>query len=309
MSPLPSVAADVVPDPQVVTRLLRDQAPHIADMPVRRIPESGSSNWVFRIGDGLAIRLPRSEDYVTDLMNEVRWLPHLGPHLPAAVPDVVAVGRPSETFPRPWAVVTWVPGDLPRALDGSQQTTLAMSLGDFLQHLHEVDTRGVPTGSEHWGYRCGEPVTDTIDRWAAHAAAELADVFDPSSVREAWRRLRDVPAATEDACWVHTDLSEENLLIHHDGRLAGVIDFGSVGVGDRSADLLYAWSILESPARELLRVASGTDDATWTRARAWAFVGPGLLTIANYRHTMPARVVRLTTMVETIAAEVDVELR
>lgn len=309
VSPLSSAPANVVPDLQVVTRLLREQAPHFADMPVRASSASGSSNWVFRLGDTLAIRLPRSDDYVADLVNEVRWLPRLAPNLRVAVPDVVAVGQPSAVFPRPWAVVSWVPGDLPLALDGSQQALLAESLGTFLQNFHAVETADIPAGPEHWGYRCGEPVTETIDRWADHAAAELADLFDPASAREAWRRLRDVPAATEASCWVHTDLSEENLLAHHDGRLAGVIDFGGVGIGDRSVDLLYAWSIFEAPAREILRIASGADDETWTRARAWAFVGPGLLTIANYRHTMPARIERLTSMVETIAAEVDIRLR
>jgi aminoglycoside phosphotransferase (APT) family kinase protein len=88
-----------------------------------------------------------------------------------------------------------------------------------------------------------------------------------------------------------------------------VIDFGGLGVGDRSVDLLYAWSLLDPPAREMLRVASAADEATWLRARAWAFVGPGLLTIAGYRDSMPARTRRLTSMVETIAAEVGVRLR
>ncbi|MEP7765078.1 aminoglycoside phosphotransferase family protein [Sanguibacter sp. 25GB23B1] len=291
-----------------MTRLLREQAPHLADMPVRASGASGSSNWVFRIGDTLAMRLPRSDDYVADLVNEVRWLPHLAPRLPVAVPEVVAVGRPSEAFPRPWAVVSWVPGDHPLALDGSQQTLLAESLGTFVQSLHAVETVDAPEGPDHWGYRCGEPVTDTIDRWADHAAAELADMFSPTSVREAWRRLRDVPPATGAACWVHTDLSEENLLVHPDGWLGGVIDFGGIGVGDRSVDLLYAWSIFDAPARETLRVASAADDDTWTRARAWAFVGPGLLTITTYRHTMPSRTERLIAMVETIAAEVDIQL-
>lgn len=304
-----SVPADVVPDPQMVTRLLREQAPHLADMPVWAISASGSSNWVFRLGDTLAIRLPRSDDYVTDLVNEVRWLPRLAPNLPVAVPDVIAFGQPSGAFARPWAVVSWVPGDLPLALDGSQQALLAESLGTFLQSLHAVDPADAPAEPQHWGYRCGEPVTEMIDRWADRAAAELADLFNPASVREAWQRLRDVPVATEAACWVHTDLSEENLLVHHDGRLAGVIDFGGVGVGDRSVDLLYAWSIFDAPAREILRTASRADSATWTRARAWAFVGPGLLTIANYRHTMHSRIERLTSMVETIAAEVDIQLR
>lgn len=308
VSPVSS-APTAVPDPQVVTRLLREQVPHLADLPVRATGTCGSSNWVFRIGDTLAIRLPRSDDYVAALVNEGRWLPRLAPELPVAVPDVIAVGQPSGIFHRPWAVVSWVPGDLPLALDATQQARLAESLGRFCQSLHAVDTAGVPAGPEHWCYRCGEPVTGTIDRWADHAAAALADLFDPNGVREAWRRLRAVPAATEATCWVHTDLSEENLLVDHDGRLAGVIDFGGVGVGDLSVDLLYAWSILDAHARELFRVAYGVDDATWTRARAWAFVGPGLLTIADYRHTMPARSARLTRMVQTIAAEVGIRLR
>ena len=71
----------------------------------------------------------------------------------------------------------------------------------------------------------------------------------------------------------------------------------------------HPYKLLPPGIREQLRIASMSDDETWTRARAWAFVGPGMLTIANYRHTMPSRVDRLTSMVETIAAEVDIELR
>ncbi|WP_137294687.1 aminoglycoside phosphotransferase family protein [Nocardioides dongxiaopingii] len=293
----------------MVSQLLRDQAPDLADLGIRAIPAPGSSNWVFRIGETLAIRLPRSDDCVADLQNEVQYLPRLPPHLPTAVPDIVATGQPSSTFPRPWAVVSWLPGDPPLALADSQQQRLAESLGRFLRALHEIDASNVPPGPGRWGYRCGEPVNDTTDRWVEQAAAELMDLFDPNQVSKAWRRLREVSAATQAACWVHTDLSEENLLVHSDGRLAGVIDFGGVGVGDRSVDLLYAWSMFERPARDVLRLASGVDDQTWTRARAWAFAGPGPLTIANYRDTMPARVDRLTSMVVRVAAEVDVELR
>lgn len=308
-APPPSESADVVPDRRLVTRLLRDQAPHLADMPVRASAASGSSNWVFRLGDALVVRLPRAETYVADLVNEVRWLPHLAPHVVSPVPEVVTVGEASGAFPHPWAVLSWIPGELPVGLDGTQQVRFAETLGAFLQSLHAVDATDAPRGTGHWGYRCGEPVTDTIDGWADTSATALADLFDPSGVREAWRRLRVVPPATEPACWVHTDLSAENTLVHHDGRLAGVIDFGGIGVGDRSVDLLYAWSLLDAPARDVLRLASGADEATWSRARAWAFVGPGLLTIAGYRHSMPARIDRLTAMVETIAAEVGVQLR
>ncbi|MCB0895674.1 MAG: aminoglycoside phosphotransferase family protein [Nocardioidaceae bacterium] len=309
MSSLSPEPTDVVPDARTVTRLLRDQAPHLADLAVRMSPASGSSNWVFRLGDDLAVRLPREDHYVPDLLTEIRWLPFLAPRVDAPVPDVVATGAASRVFPRPWAVVSWLPGEPPLVLDDGQQIRFAETLGAFLQSLHAVDTAGAPRGAAHWGYRCGEPVTDTIDAWAEEAALELADLFDPVGVREAWRRLRRVPPATQPACWVHTDLSAENTLVRDDGSLAGVIDFGGLGIGDRSVDLLYAWSLLDAPARDVLRSASGSDETTWARARAWAFVGPGLLTIAGYRRSMPARTSRLTSMVETIAAEVGVQLR
>lgn len=303
---------EVVPGTALVDRLLHEQVPHLAGMPVRASATSGSSNWVFRLGDTLAVRLPRSEAYAQDLLKEVRWLPRLGPRVVSAVPEVVAVGEPGPAFPRPWAVLSWVPGEPPGVLDEGQQVRLAQTLGAFLQSLHAVDaagTAGVAPGAEHWGYRCGDPVTDQVDAWAEEAASALADLFDPAAVREAWRRLRRVPAATGRPCWVHTDLSAENVLVQDDGRLAGVIDFGGLGVGDRSVDLLYAWSLLGSAAREVLRTASAADDATWARARAWAFVGPGLLTIAGYRDTMPARTERLVSMVEAVASEVGVSLR
>jgi aminoglycoside phosphotransferase (APT) family kinase protein len=300
---------DVVPDSDLVVQLLREQAPHVAGSAVRPIEASGSSNWVFRLGDARAVRMPRSDAYVGDLLKEVRWLPRLGPVVSVPVPEIEFVGEASDLFPRPWAVVSWVPGEMPVTLGSTQQAALAETLGQFLQSLHQADVSGTPPGAEHWGYRSGEPVTDTIDGWAEHAARRLSDVFDPERVRQAWRLLRDVPPATTPPCWIHTDLSVENVLVGPDGRLAGVIDFGGLGVGDRSVDLLYAWSMFEAPARTILRTAAGADDATWARARAWAFVGPGLLTIESYRQTMPERTKNLMTMVMTIAAEVGVRLR
>lgn len=257
----------------------------------------------------MAIRLPRSDGYSADLENEVLWLPRLAPELAYPVPEIIVAGQPSETFGRPWAVVSWVPGELPLHLDSAQQLRLAASLGQFVQSLHRIEIGDLASGAGPWGYRCGEPVTDTIDRWAEHAAEDLSDIFDRSAVRQAWRRLRDVPPASQPPCWVHTDLSEENLLTLQDGSLCGVIDFGGIGVGDRSVDLLYAWSIFDTTAREAFRLACAVDDHTWTRARAWAFVGPGLLTIAHYRRTLPERVERLGWMVERVAAEVGVQLR
>lgn len=298
-----------VPDSTSVFRLLREQVPEFSGEVVRPSAASGSSNWVFRVGDHHAVRLPRADSYTEDLLKESRWLPHLASELPVQVPDVAFRGRPSTVFPRPWTVVSWVPGEVPGELDPAGQVALAEGLGRFMRSLHAVGTQGQRAGAEHWGYRAGEPVTDAIDGWVDTAATALADVFDPRQVRRAWNRIRDVPPVSMPSCWVHADLSAENLLIGPDGHLAGVIDFGALGVGDRAVDLLYAWSMFDQPALEVLRSASGADDATWRRARAWAFAGLGLVTIQSYRHSMPDRTARLAGMVEAVAAEVGVTLR
>ncbi|WP_427385385.1 aminoglycoside phosphotransferase family protein [Janibacter sp. G56] len=300
---------DRAPDATLVARLLREHVPELAGEQVRPSSTSGSSNWVFRVGRRYAVRLPRTDSYAEDVVKEATWVPRLAPELPVPVPDVIYQGEPSALFSRPWTVVTWVPGDLPGDLGPAEQGLLANDLGQFMRGLHAVGTSGLTAGAERWGYRCDDPVTETIDSWADTAAEGLSDVFDPRQIRQAWQKIRDVPSASTPPCWVHTDLSPENLLVSADGHLVGVIDFGGLGIGDRSVDLLYAWDMFDEPAREALRVASRADEATWLRARAWAFVGPGLLTILSYRHTMPSRTARLTRMVEVIADEVGVPLR
>lgn len=293
--------------PELVRGLLYRQAPQWARLPVRHNPSQGSSNHVQRLGDELAVRLPRTAPGAEDLLKEARWLPHLAPGLPAPVPKVEFVGEPSQLFGRPWTVVRWLDGTPPGQLDARRQRRLAGDLGEFVAALHRIDTAGQPHGAEAWWYRCGDPVTDEVDGWVAEAAPACSDVFRPEAVAEAWRRLRRVGPSTRH-CWVHTDLSSENVLVHDDGSLAGVVDFGAMGVGDPAVDLAYAWSLFDPPAREVFREASGADDDMWARARAWAFVGPGLVTFRDHRHTMPDRTRRMAAMVEAVAAEVGVAL-
>ncbi|MGX5694553.1 phosphotransferase, partial [Dermacoccus abyssi] len=71
--------------------------------------------------------------------------------------------------------------------------------------------------------------------------------------------------------------------------MAGVIDFGALGGGDPAVDLLNAWDLFDAPARPVFARAAAADEATTARARACAFPGPGLVTHAEYRDSMPER--------------------
>lgn len=123
--------------------------------------------------------------------------------------------------------MTWIPGQPPDGLDPEGQSRLATSLGRFMRRLHRLDTSGLGVEPQRWGYRVGEPVTEAIDGWADTAAENLRGLFDPPQVKKAWRRLRQGPPASKPPCWIHTDLSTENLLATSSGDLAGVLDVGT----------------------------------------------------------------------------------
>ena len=138
---------EAVPDAHLVAQLLLEQFPDLAREDVRPSSASGSSNWVFRVGGKFAVRLPRSESYTADLLTEAQFLPRLAPHLSVPVPAVRFLAEPSALFPRPWTVVTWVPGHCPVGLNPSAQKRLATTLGRFVRCLHRVDTWGMDPGA------------------------------------------------------------------------------------------------------------------------------------------------------------------
>ena len=80
--------------------------------------------------------------------------------------------------------------------------------------------------------------------------------------------------------WVHGDLDRRNLLTRQ-GRLAAVVDFGCVGVGDPACDVAVAWKVLSPETRDSFRSALSVDEATWARARGWA-VSQALGALAYY---------------------------
>ena len=53
-------------------------------------------------------------------------------------------------------------------------------------------------------------------------------------------------------------------------------------------DLIVAWEVLDSGAREVFRRAVGCDDETWLLGRAWA-LSLAVMTFPYYWDSMPQR--------------------
>jgi aminoglycoside phosphotransferase (APT) family kinase protein len=283
-------ADEVETDAELVRALLRSQHPRWAGLAIERVPSAGTDNAIYRLGDELAVRLPRIHWAVDNVAKEQRWIPVLAPHLPLSVPLPVASGEPEPAFPYPWGVVQWLPGEMATLDLLDDPIEAARELAAFVRALREVDTAGGPTPVR------GLPVRDG-DAMVRIGLEGLRGEVDALAVAEAWDHVLTAPDYHGPPVWFHGDLSYLNLLAR-DGRLSGVIDWGTCGVGDPAIDTIVAWSLFDAAARAAYRDALGCDDAEWERGKGWVL--QGVYGIVYYRDTNPGLVAAQIRGIEAV---------
>lgn len=266
------VAGIVEIDEDLVRGLLKDQHPDLAGLDLRLV-DGGWDNQVWRLGEELAVRLPRTERAPGLLGKEARWLPVLAPRLPLPVPVAVRRGAPSARVPRPWTVAAWVPGapgdlaPISRADDG------ALRLAAFLRALHRDAPADAPGSADRGGplgprtdgvlWQLDQVATDGVV--GGHPVQALRDVWDDAAAAPGW---------TGAPQWLHGDLHPANI-VTSGGTLCGVLDFGDMCTGDPATDLAAAWVLLPAGAAPRFLAAyahphAAPDPAMIRRARGWA---------------------------------------
>ncbi|MGI5323988.1 aminoglycoside phosphotransferase family protein [Actinomadura nitritigenes] len=273
-------AGEVDTDAGLVRRLVRGRFPEWAALPVERIASGGTVNAVYRLGSALSVRLPLTAGGVRALEHETRWLPELAPGLPVAIPAVAGTGGPAEGFPWPWAVHRWLDGRTPA--EGEAGPGLARDLAGLVMAFREI---GVPGGPP--AYR-GGPLA-SVDAAMRAAVAELRRTDEPvdtAAILASWDESLRAPALAGPPRWLHSDLMPSNLLVDAAGRLSGVLDFATCGIGDPACDLIPAWNLLPAGARAAFRDAVDADRATWLRGRGWA-LSMAVIQLPYYRSTNP----------------------
>ncbi len=262
----------------VVRCLVQSQFPQWAHLEAEPVARDGWDNHTFRLGDDMSVRLPSADAYAPQVGKEQRWLPALAAGLPLPIPQPLARGEPGCGFPRPWSVYRWLAG-APASLGRiSDLTRFAADLAAFLSSFHALGATAGPPAGEHSFFRGGS--LSVYDAQTRALIEELADEFDPQAATAVWEEAL-ASRWSREPVWVHGDVTAANLLVV-DGRLAGVIDFGCMAVGDPACDLAIAWTLLEGPSRSEFRAGLGLDSDTWARGRGWA-LWKALLTRAEAR--------------------------
>ncbi|MBB1247065.1 aminoglycoside phosphotransferase family protein [Streptomyces durbertensis] len=274
-------ADEVATDVELVRRLLGAQFPRWAELPITRLTSGGTANALYRLGDELTVRLPLRPDGADTAVREARLLPRLAPLLPLPVPEVVAVGAPTEEYPMNWAVHRWIEGRNPVEGELAEPASVARSLAAFAVSMRRIDLPGGPPA--HRGARLSSEDRET--RAAIEALRRTDEPFDADAITEAWEEALAAPPWTGPPCWTHADLMPSNVLLA-EHRVSAIIDFGTVGMGEPATDLIPAWNLLPASVLPEYREAVGVDDATWARGRGWA-LSMAVIQLPYYRSTNP----------------------
>ena len=299
MQPVDALHADELAiDAELVSRLVAHALPDHAGLTVRPLASTGSSNALFRLGDGLVVRLPRQPGGTATIAKEQQWLPVVAASVTVTVPEVVAVGEPDVGYPERWAVTRWIDGVHPSvpwdATRPSSSHALAQQLSRFIGELRSMPVPPEAVGDPALSWYRGRPLADVDgDLRAAVAwcrdAADLGLDLDLDRALGIWEAALDAEHSVDAAStWFHGDLLAENILLDRRGGLTGVLDFGGLAVGDPTVDLVVGWEVLDEQGREVLRRELAVDDATWSKARGWALL-IALNTFPYYWRTMPGR--------------------
>jgi aminoglycoside phosphotransferase (APT) family kinase protein len=254
--------SDIDIDEALVRTLLREQHPDLAGLELREVV-GGWDNRMWRLGEDLAVRLPRTPRAPRLLRTEQQWLPVLAPSLPLPVPSPVRVGEPSGRFPRAWTVARWVHGE-PADRTPISRPEAAGTLAGFLTALHRKAPGDAPANPDR-----GVPLKTLEDHFdqclTVVARSEIA-----AEVGDVWAQAVAAPAWAEAPVWLHGDLHPANVVVS-DGTLSGVIDFGEMCAGDPATDLAAAWLLLPaSTASPFFDAYAGANNATIRRAQGWA---------------------------------------
>lgn len=248
---------------ELVRALLAEQHSDLADLDLREVL-GGWDNQQWRLGEDLAVRMPRTERGPELVQNEQTWLPVLAERLPLPTPVPVRSGAPSERFEHPWAIVRWVHGQ-PADRAPITAPDSAQALAGFLAALHQPAPADAPINPPR-----GLPL---------HQAGPVDGLFEPiagspqaMALRDVWDEALAAPAWQGMPLWLHGDLHPANVIVQN-GRLAGVIDFGDLCAGDPAWDLSAAWILLPAGAiSSFFGAYPSVDEATRTRARGWALL-------------------------------------
>jgi aminoglycoside 2''-phosphotransferase len=218
---------------------------HFPDLPTESISflAEGWANRLCLVNETLIFRFPLDANSEQQLLREIRLLPVLSPELPLPIPEYKYITLKSEKYPFAFVGYERIPGEsIPRPSDALRQAIWwRRQAGTFLTALHRIPIdRVMAAGLE--GYATAHAWQEAL---AAKQALYERYVCPLLTTAQCKAMLSHLKKAINDERMVafspvvlHQDFDFHNFLVDLETQhITGVLDFGSMSIGDPAVDI------------------------------------------------------------------------
>lgn len=171
-------------------------------------------------------------------------------------------------------------------------------MAKFLEELHKIDVTEAPKAGIHNFYRGDHP--SVYDAEARESIVKLEDIIDNEMATAVWEKAIQSRWDAQPV-WIHGDFSSGNFLVTHE-KVAAIIDFGCMGIGDPACDLVIAWTFFSGESRNAFQSSLILDPDTWARARGWA-LWKACLELLKLKDTNNPEAIRQQKIIDDVIKE------
>lgn len=257
-------------EPPLALELIQEQFSELRAENIRLLG-AGWDNTAFIVNEDLIFRFPRREIALPLLETEWSLLPKLAPQLPVRIPVPQWKGASTSKFPWPFIGYRMLPGFTACYANLSEQERrdLAAPIARFLKLLHAIPGSSIahcPIPNDNKARIDGVLLTQKIRKNFEELSllGLLPNIRELENTIEKSQNFRAPSISTI----VHGDFYVRHILLDEHHRLAGVIDWGDVHLGDPAIDLAIAHSFLPPDSHKFFIETYGTVSAeTWCLAK------------------------------------------
>jgi aminoglycoside 2''-phosphotransferase len=226
----------------IYLKAIRDIYPDFVIEKVHQSNPDGQFNNVLVINNDFIFRFPQYKENISNLAVEIRLLRFIHSYISLPIPNPVYSNIDRDNASKSFMGYKMISGEplwletFTTIIDWQTLQRLANQLGNFLKELHNIPIDKLPANV---------PAKDSFDEWVRMYSEVRQNLYQfMRSDAQAWvtnhfeTYFRNSRLHTHERCLRHGDFGTGNILYNNETRaVSGIIDFGSIGLGDPAVDI------------------------------------------------------------------------
>lgn len=245
----------------------------------------GWDNIAYLANEKLVFRFPKREQAIDCIKNEIALTAYIATQVTFPLSYALYTGEPTIEYPAPFAGYKILPGVPLCDLDAEliDDLDFAKNLALWLKELHAIPVSGKHNlqlrGDSSWRYDVKQRLYNAKKQLLEYRSYFIDAGFGVDALLIITEKLYKFEFdMVERESYIHGDLCSRHLLVNHEKKPSGIIDWGQIHIGSNGWDLAIGFMILSDKALKVFLDTYGViNNETRNVATLRAFCFPILL--------------------------------